>query len=470
MLPSVMCSPRCWIALLALLLCFVGVPAAGAQASGPVYLVEEGDSLWGVAARFGTTVEALTQANGLSANAGISPGQELVIPGFEGVSGRLITHVVAFGEDLSSVAQVFGIAPDSLLALNRGLSPERLYAGQPLIVPYEEGTPRALAEASRQLIGAGETLTGRAVAAGQNAWSLQSRNGAGERLWLLPGGSLAVPAEGIPNTALPLPILSAAVEPEVGTQGETITLRLRAEAPIQAEGELADWPLIFQPVGSQEYVAVQGIHAVLEPGVYDLEIRWLPDPASGTFQRFQQPLRVRPGDFGREALTVAPETVDPAVTVPEDVRVQELVTPKTPEQLWRGSFQFPSEFYTDSFPSVFGTRRSYNGEGYFKYHNGLDFYGGTGVPILAPAPGLVVFAGPLDVRGNATYIDHGWGIYTGYLHQSEILVEVGQMVEPGQEIGRVGATGRVTGPHLHWEVWVGGVPVNPLDWVEQSYP
>ncbi len=207
---------------------------------------------------------------------------------------------------------------------------------------------------------------------------------------------------------------------------------------------------------------------MLEPGVYDLEFRWQADPASGTFQRFQQPFRVRQGEFGREALAVDPETVDPAVTVPEDARIQELVTPKTPERLWRGAFLLPSEFYTDSFPSIFGTRRSYNGEGYYKYHNGLDFYGGTGVPILAPAQGRVVFAGPLDVRGNATYIDHGWGVYTGYLHQSEILVKVGQMVEPGQEIGLVGGTGRVTGPHLHWEVWVGGVPVNPLEWVELS--
>jgi len=137
--------------------------------------------------------------------------------------------------------------------------------------------------------------------------------------------------------------------------------------------------------------------------------------------------------------------------------IQELVTAKTPDKYWRGSFEFPPSSTTESFPSVFGTRRSYNGEGYFKYHNGLDFFGGTGVPILAPAPGRVVFAGPLDVRGNATYIDHGWGIYTGYLHQSEILVDVGQMVEAGEEIGLVGATGRVTGPHLHWEMWVGGV-------------
>jgi murein DD-endopeptidase MepM/ murein hydrolase activator NlpD len=83
---------------------------------------------------------------------------------------------------------------------------------------------------------------------------------------------------------------------------------------------------------------------------------------------------------------------------------------------------------------------------------------------------VVVFADFLTVRGNATLIDHGWGVYTGYLHQSELLVKPGERVEKGQLIGRVGATGRVSGPHLHWEVLIGGVQVDPLDWLNQEYP
>jgi len=82
----------------------------------------------------------------------------------------------------------------------------------------------------------------------------------------------------------------------------------------------------------------------------------------------------------------------------------------------------------------------------------------------------VVFAGPLTVRGNATIIDHGWGVYSAYMHQSEILVEQGDRVEAGELIGRVGATGRVEGPHLHWEVWAGGVQVDPLDWLSEVFP
>jgi murein DD-endopeptidase MepM/ murein hydrolase activator NlpD len=89
---------------------------------------------------------------------------------------------------------------------------------------------------------------------------------------------------------------------------------------------------------------------------------------------------------------------------------------------------------------------------------------------MAPAPGRVVLAEMLKVRGNTTIIDHGWGIFTAYLHQSEIQVSVGDRVETGQIIGLVGGTGRVTGPHLHWEVWVGGVPVDPIEWTERAFP
>jgi len=90
--------------------------------------------------------------------------------------------------------------------------------------------------------------------------------------------------------------------------------------------------------------------------------------------------------------------------------------------------------------------------------------------IYAPAAGKVVFAGPLDVRGNAVILDHGHGVYSGYWHQSEMAVSVGDFLSPGQLIGIIGSTGRSTGPHLHWEIWVNGVQVNPYDWLVNSYP
>jgi murein DD-endopeptidase MepM/ murein hydrolase activator NlpD len=80
----------------------------------------------------------------------------------------------------------------------------------------------------------------------------------------------------------------------------------------------------------------------------------------------------------------------------------------------------------------------------------------------------VVLAETLHVRGNATIIDHGDGVFTGYWHQSELKVKVGDVVTAGQVIGLVGQTGRATGPHLHWELYVGGVQVDPLQWTKQN--
>ena len=74
------------------------------------------------------------------------------------------------------------------------------------------------------------------------------------------------------------------------------------------------------------------------------------------------------------------------------------------------------------------------------------------------------------MRGNTTIIDHGWGVYSGFWHQSEIEVQVGDIVEQNQVIGVVGGTGRVTGPHLHWELWVNGIQVDPFDWLVNTYP
>jgi len=100
----------------------------------------------------------------------------------------------------------------------------------------------------------------------------------------------------------------------------------------------------------------------------------------------------------------------------------------------------------------------------------LDFCGRTGTELYAVAPGKVVYVDTLVVRGGVVVIDHGWGVYTAYDHLSEFRVQAGDMVQPGQVIGLGGSTGRSTGPHLHWEVWVGGVQVNPVDWLARAYP
>jgi murein DD-endopeptidase MepM/ murein hydrolase activator NlpD len=195
----------------------------------------------------------------------------------------------------------------------------------------------------------------------------------------------------------------------------------------------------------------------------------LPD---GTDFSFSQNIYVQNGNYPYDPpLVVNSETVDVENTTQEDLTWTQIIAPITPERLWKGVFGSPVPYeYSDCFPSNFGNRRSYNGSTYDFFHTGLDFCGQIGTDIYAPADGVVVFTDSVIVRGNATVIDHGWGIYSAYGHQSEILVNVGDQVKQGQLIGRVGETGRVSGPHLHWEIIAGGVQVDPLQWLAREFP
>ena len=103
-------------------------------------------------------------------------------------------------------------------------------------------------------------------------------------------------------------------------------------------------------------------------------------------------------------------------------------------------------------------------------HTGLDLRGQVGAPVLAAGRGRVVLAGDFYFSGNGIFVDHGLGVHTGYFHLSEILVSEGDMVEKGDLIGRAGATGRVTGPHLHWSLWVNGTGQDAGNLLDMDIP
>jgi murein DD-endopeptidase MepM/ murein hydrolase activator NlpD len=100
------------------------------------------------------------------------------------------------------------------------------------------------------------------------------------------------------------------------------------------------------------------------------------------------------------------------------------------------------------------------------FHPGIDFAGPWGTPIAATAPGTVVYAGPRGGYGNMVEIDHGYGIHTRYGHMSAILVHVGQKISKGAFVGKLGSTGRSTGPHVHYEVWLSDVVRDPSRFIE----
>lgn len=126
-------------------------------------------------------------------------------------------------------------------------------------------------------------------------------------------------------------------------------------------------------------------------------------------------------------------------------------------RLWTPGLVMPREARVTS---GFGDGRIFNGQ-VSSRHTGLDLDGDPGDIVVAPTRGVVALAEQFELAGNNVYINHGAGLVTAYFHLSEQLVAAGDTVEAGQPIGRVGATGRVTGPHLHWVVRYGHTSVDP---------
>jgi murein DD-endopeptidase MepM/ murein hydrolase activator NlpD len=441
---------------------------ATTTASGPIYIVQEGDSLTLIASRFGIKMADLMSANGISDADQLNIGQPLAIPGLEDIKGYLITEKVNYGDTLRSISRQYQTSEALLQRLNKVTSPSELFAGVGMVLPKPTGESAPLSE--RADLNPGESLLELAVRQQSNPYLISGINFLNgtwdgvpnDELYTSLATSKDIVSGGLPpvfkNVDVSLPI----------TQGETAVITVNVDPGIKLGGTLVDKPLKFfvQDDGSQ--VALQGVHAMLPPGPYPLRLEaTLPD---GSVQAFEQNILVRSGNYPKDpVLIVDPSFVDPAVTEPENNQLFSIVEPATPEKYWKGLFSAPS-VYPDCFTSRYGNRRSYNNSDFIYFHSGLDFCGGEGLQIFAPADGVVVFAGPLIVRGNATIIDHGHGVYSGIWHQSQILVNVGDKVTQGQEIGIVGGTGRVTGAHLHWEVIVNGIQVNPASWLTKIYP
>jgi murein DD-endopeptidase MepM/ murein hydrolase activator NlpD len=246
-------------------------------------------------------------------------------------------------------------------------------------------------------------------------------------------------------------------------------LKVTTPQGLELHGSLAGIELNFFSY-QDGYLAIQGIPAMLEPGLYSIDLEG--EFSTGGKFSYSQAVLVRSGNYPYDPpLLVDPETLEDEVVNQEDELWSSLALPVSLEKLWEGQMGAPvPTHFRECWTSQFGSRRSYNGSEYKYYHAGLDFCGREGTELYAPAPGRVVYIGSLVIRGDVIVLDHGWGVYTAYAHLSETLVTPGELVETGQVIGKGGSTGRSTGPHLHWEVWVGGYPVDPMEWLERPFP
>jgi murein DD-endopeptidase MepM/ murein hydrolase activator NlpD len=177
-------------------------------------------------------------------------------------------------------------------------------------------------------------------------------------------------------------------------------------------------------------------------------------------------VRIVAGNYKREALHVAPRHVMPSPQNLQRIKnekkeIRRIYASSSDTRLWFGSFNKP---LASDITSVFGTQRLFNGQ-LQSYHRGTDFRARTGTPVYASNFGIVRLAKNLFYSGNIVIVDHGKGIFTNYAHLSKIQVVAGQHITRGTQIGLSGATGRVSGPHLHWGVKIDKAYVDPLQFL-----
>ncbi len=261
---------------------------------------------------------------------------------------------------------------------------------------------------------------------------------------------------------LPLPLAAQQADVgwlrEVPRQGAFTYVVVRApvgDGVRAVRGVLAGTPLIFTPGDDSTFVALAGV-AVDAPDSVAVSV--VLERAGGRAMRVAASLPVRPAHFPSERLSVAPEFTRPpdsalAARIAREsglaraVSQHALVMPR----LWQGAFRAPR---ASPVTSGYGIGRVFNGVVQSR-HLGTDFDGRVGDSVVATNRGIVALVGNFYYAGRIVYLNHGAGLVSAYMHLSQVAVAAGDTVVAGQLLGRVGRSGRVTGPHLHWSVKYG---------------
>ena len=263
------------------------------------------------------------------------------------------------------------------------------------------------------------------------------------------------------------PRLQLESQPQTVLQGHTWLLRIRTNEPAAVEARLGDRDLPIQQ-GNGFGWAVVGFSPTSNAATVPVVVEGR-DPA-GNESEVSEPLQVAAEQFPLDAVQVdqsLASLLESNIRADEDRKLAEHYQRVSQPKLWEGRFVMP---VTGEIITEFGSVRSYNGGPTVGHHAGADFAAGQGRNVLATARGRVVAVDEVQLRGKIVILDHGLGVFTTYAHLSAIDVQVGQTVERGQAFAKVGSTGLSTGPHLHWELWVGGANVNPIEWTERDLP
>lgn len=279
----------------------------------------------------------------------------------------------------------------------------------------------------------------------------------------------ATPTTTSTPTATATPTLTATPTPQPQVQTPSVEVAQGSAAVLRVSGRAAsaaatfegrEYPLLPKQDGFWGVIGVAADHPV---GTYSVSIV-LRDEAGRAVAELGASIMVVDTAYLVEQIDLAPAQsalLDPALVAQEAATRSTVFAEFTPERLWSGPFLFP---VPGGISSAYGTGRSYDGGPVTGYHHGSDFPRDEGTPVAAANTGRVAYAGGLPVRGNSVIIDHGGGVFSAYHHLAGRAVQQGQVVATGDLVGYVGASGLATGPHLHWEIIVRGVEVDPVLW------
>jgi murein DD-endopeptidase MepM/ murein hydrolase activator NlpD len=244
-------------------------------------------------------------------------------------------------------------------------------------------------------------------------------------------------------------------------QGEVVVFTAATSQPVDTMRARAfDRDLATFRLDATHWQALLGIDIDTKPGMYEVSFE---ATSAGETITATSELTITPREFGRRVLTVDDSFVNPpdsvvARIVREAAELEQLWTQSEPRRLWDSGFVRP---VPDRVNGAFGSRSVFNGQPR-QPHGGADFLSPAGTPIHAPNSGRVVLARDLYFTGNTVVIDHGLGMFSLLAHLSVVNIHQGDLVTRGAIVGRVGASGRVTGPHLHWAVRMNGARVDPI--------
>jgi len=278
-----------------------------------------------------------------------------------------------------------------------------------------------------------------------------------------------IPAAAQPAEKSPAPAASLTVSHQARSlqPGEVVLLTLHAPQPLrsaEAEAFGKTFPF-FQEGDATVWAGLLGIDLEVAAGRREVRIRAVQEDGKTLATRYD--LAVKSKQFPTRRIQVKQEYVTPPAEQLERIRmeaerVRAIFAAVTPQRFWSGVFLRP---VPGAATSSFGSRSIVNGQPRSP-HTGADFHAAEGTPVKAPNAGKVVLVSDLYFSGNTVILDHGQGLYSYFAHLSRFTVSEGEAISTGDLVGYAGATGRVTGPHLHWTLRLAEARVNPLSLLE----